>query len=734
MKAKFIAVYSFLVIALTFPQDSHAITTTSSWDTIVWNVSGATDFYLSSQNETAGYCKFYYYADVPVGGTLTVDAKVYIRDEDQVVNARMVSVSIPNAGTRYVTRRTIYATGTPIENPIENKNSGRFVPYQKVPATDPRYQTDKWIYISSTGYESDSALLTNTVEGGISIYIISRQQIAAGDEGLKKYVDYEPSDVISKPKGCNGCSEMGLPGYRINMQSRGLLVQDTLFAYEGLGPKVDITLSYNSGTNSPSTSFGKGWRMNMDQWLSLIESGVNVLQGDGGTEFFPVPRTDASSDQVIITNVTTGPYTYADRFDRSASGDKLIYSNQSGNTWTVFRSGTYLKEIYSRGAHDNSVTLPMARLEDWNGNAIRIDRNPSGVITQLVDAVGRKTRFQLSGSGYCTSIIMPNGKTASFAYDSSGNLIQSTDLAGNVTDYEYQSPGVMTSMSTEGREWTFSWTTADGYLRVDQVRNPNGDTANYSGGGGIDATSTAEDFTGKTFEFTSDELRKKGSTRPYSPTVNGYNYFGFPTNVASPYFGNRICEYDTNGLITSYQNASQKKYDFEFTADGLLSTLIDPLSGVWRLNYDSAGNVLSVTSAANRSAHMIYDGYGRMLSYTDGNTNSTTFTYDAFGNVKTRTTPSGSLTTYFYDAYGINLTAITDPNGHTTSYEYDDNRRLTRISFADGTSRKFQYACCAQTAVINERGDQRSVVRDTRLNTVSETDFLGNRTKKEYDG
>lgn len=726
---------AFLLLLSMLPY-SHAITSTSTWDTIVWTVSGATDVYLSSQSSAGGYVNLYYFVDVPVGATLTVDAKVYVRDTSKYVNARMVSVSIPNAGTQYITRRTITATGTPIENPIGNKNSGRFVPYQKVPATDPRYQTDKWILIDSSGYEADSTLLTNAAFGGTAIFIAARQQVMAGDEGLKKYVDYEPSEVISKPKGCNGCSAMGLPGYRVNMQSRRLLVQDPIFSYQGLGPKVDITLSYNSASNSPSSSFGRGWRMNLDQWLSLIESGVNISQGSGGNEFFPVPRVIETgyTDVVLITNVTSEPFTYADRYDRSASGDKLIYSNQSENTWTVFRSGTLLKEIYSRGTNDNSAVLPMARLEDWNGNAIRIDRNPGGVITQLVDAVGRKTRFQLTGSGYCTNIILPNGKTASFAYDASGNLIQTTDLAGNVTDYGYESPGIMTNMTTEGREWAFSWITDNGEPRIYLVRNPNGDTSDYSGGGAVDATSTAVDFTGKTNEYTLIGTRKKGSTRPHTATVNGYNHFGFPTNVTTYHGGTRFMEYDTNGLISVYQNAGGWKTYFGFTPDGLLSTLTNSLGGVWHLQYDNGGNVLSVTSPANRSVHMTYDGYGRRLSYADGNTNITTYTYDAYGNLKTKTAPSGAQTVYFYDVDGINLTAITDPNGHTTSYEYDDNRRLTRITYADGTSKQFLYDCCAQTGLVNERGDQRSVVRDKRLNTVTEEDFMGNRIRNTYDG
>ena len=84
------------------------------------------------------------------------------------------------------------------------------------------------------------------------------------------------------------------------MQTRSLLVQDTLFAYEGFGPDVSVELSYNSGAADAPSAFGNGWRLNMDQWLALGPSGVTISQGSGGNEFYPVSSTTASSGEVYV--------------------------------------------------------------------------------------------------------------------------------------------------------------------------------------------------------------------------------------------------------------------------------------------------------------------------------------------------------------------------------------------------------------------------------------------------
>ena len=729
-----------LGLLLVWAGNTHAVVTTSGWDTIEWHISGFSDADIDRAPGgcvTGHYNVVYYWADIPVGRMLDIEAVCTpLKYEGRHVS-RVFDISIPNAGTRYITRKTVrsgFMPVLPIPDTIENRNRGKFSPYQKVPPyPDSRFQPDKWILIGTSGYTAlpeDEPLIPSY--GYTLIYVRSRTQMASG-EALPEYVDYEPAEVINEPYGCNGCSSMGLPGFRIDMQSLGLVVQDRLFAYESMGPDVDVELTYRSGETNHS-AFGKGWRLNMDQWLSLDESGVSVQRGDNSIATFPVTDTgEVAGDSVVITNaVGESAFTNVYAYHPAPNGDKVVYSNCSDKTWTVLKRHGYEKEIYARGTNNNAASLPMKWLSDWNGNAVRIDRNAADAITQLVDAVGRKTQFQLSTAGYCTNIVMPSGETASFGYDEQGQQLWSVDLIGNRTDYSYAA--VLTNMSTEGRSWGFNWMQTEGQWRILGVENPLEQTAAYTNFYG--GRTTAQDFSGNTYEFTADEGRKETSTRPDATEINGYNSFGFPTNVTMPTSGKRTVVYDTNGLRTAYQDANQYGWNYYgYSSNGLLTSLTNTEGGVWRLSLDDMGNVLSVTSPAGRVVHRTYDAYGRLASHTDGLTNTVLFTYDSLGNVETRVGADGAVARFGYDTNGINKVSETDENGNMTRFEYDANRRLTRITYADGTSRQFKYDCCAQTGIINERGDERSITRDVLLRPVAETDYMGKQiVRRSFDG
>lgn len=132
--------------------------------------------------------------------------------------------------------------------------------------------------------------------------------------------------------------------------------------------------------------------------------------------------------------------------------------------------------------------------------------------------------------------------------------------------------------------------------------------------------------------------------------------------------------YNSVGQITSYKLPSPAgTASFGYTGPGITS-IIDPLSNVTRLNADGAGRAISKSLPAGQTSCR---------------------TYDADDQISQTTHPPGSTTTFAYDPNG-NMTARTVPLSHSTTYEYDLSTRRTRIHWKDHFSTGcFLYATSA---------------------------------------
>ena len=81
---------------------------------------------------------------------------------------------------------------------------------------------------------------------------------------------------------------------------------------------------------------------------------------------------------------------------------------------------------------------------------------------------------------------------------------------------------------------------------------------------------------------------------------------------------------------------------------------------------------------------------GNLISITDGNGNAETITYDANGRITAVTDGSGEQLVLGYNANNY-LTTITDPYNRVTTYGYDTNNRLTSITYPDSEVVNFTY-------------------------------------------
>ncbi len=780
----------FLVLTTSFfsffISIAHAMTTTGTSagvnETVTWSISGISDndihfLWRSSPDSSTEIVN--YTAPIPRGSRPIVHAEIQqatqltgpqVQDQNGqpiglISTQRSLSIDIPDNGTRWEAEKQCswsYSSSTPSNTcsppSVELDHVALFRPYQRVPAyPNAHMQADKWISIRDYyfTYTTTSENSSESVLKNLYIYIIPQDIVGlSSDEenGLPKHVRTEPDFKRKKPYGCNSCSAIGLPGYRINMFNLHPVIQDPLFQWGGNGPSLQLRLTWNAGLGYGHTNFGKGWRFSYDAWLEESSSGVTIRQDTGGRLQFDIPfsgnanvvSVNTSSGDKVVTMEYSAPISsvnYTSGWDGKFTSHKDGYNLQktvdgdpSLRTFTLTPPDKKLSYIFE-GPAGTTGPVPLVAIEDWNGNRVQITRNGSGAITQITDAANRTATLTYNQAGQCTLLTVPGGGQIHFDY-SGENLVQSIDLIGNRTSYTYNSDQFMTSMITEGRPWLFTWSNSNGHDYVSSVTDPQGAITHYGINTLIQDTYRTQvtDPTGRTFVYQYPSGHYLESDRPQSTKITS-DTEGRPVEIYQHGTSNhpRTLEYDGNGNITKMIDYTGGVHTYTYNERNQVTQYVDALNNTWAADYDDHGNRTRIQSPAGRIYQYAYNAQGKLTQEIDPEGNITRYSYDSLGNLKTVTDAEGAVTTYLYDSLGINLTGVTDPLGNTTTFAYDANQRLTRITHPDGTYREYYYDCCAQTGVRNENGEVRTVTRTPSLKVTRETDYLGNTTVNTYD-
>jgi RHS repeat-associated protein len=151
-------------------------------------------------------------------------------------------------------------------------------------------------------------------------------------------------------------------------------------------------------------------------------------------------------------------------------------------------------------------------------------------------------------------------------------------------------------------------------------------------------------------------------------------------------------------------------------------------------------DVFLSTGGTGHSPIFTYDPtFNEPTSVIDGLGRETLQTIDpANGNVLSTTVKGVGgdpdiVTSYTYAPHGL-LATTTDPLHHVTANTYDSLGQLVKITYADGSTRQYNYdAAGNQTAVIDENGHETDTVYDAMNRPLSVTDPLGNKIQYAYD-
>jgi RHS repeat-associated protein len=487
--------------------------------------------------------------------------------------------------------------------------------------------------------------------------------------------DENPASGCDGNSNCGG-GQPGLPMWQVNMANYNFLIRDLVFAYDGLGPKVEFRLTYSSDSTIVS-AFGRSWTHSYNIFLSENPDGVDVRRGGAKVDHF----------------ISRGDGTYTPPL---WNFDELRKDTNSG-TYTLKIKST--KETQSFDASGRLTSIA-----DRNGHALTLQYEGTRLRT-ITDAASRVTMLNYHPNGLVSEVIDPLGRRASYIYDTSSNLVTYIDMATNVITYTYDAVTYMSSFVTPRGMWqvrrgsTPNFTDMPYILR--EIIDPLGQARKYDTGPLI--AWYDDERTNRWFVFSEGAGETTQFTDPLGHKWRRDYFQGNPSSFSDPEGRRALYSYDNRGNRTHADPPGAPDFNYSYDSRDNLTNQTTALGRTTRYTYDAHDNLTGMINAKGHTTSFGYDGRGLLASLTDSRTNTTRFNYDARGHLAGITNPVGGVTRFTYDNVG-RLSTITDPKGQQLTYTRDPLDRVTRVDAPGGLTRTFTFACCSLTAVSDSSG------------------------------
>ncbi len=528
----------------------------------------------------------------------------------------------------------------------------------------------------------------------------------------------------------------------VNLGNGDFFKPQTDVTIASVGPKLEVTRSYNSLDTRTSNAFGQGWEFPWDTTAQAVTSpGVGVLIGraDGRQEFYG-QNPDGSYSRPLgsastLTGSATAGWTLTDAdqtvYKFSNAGQLSQITDPAGRSLSATVSGGHVVKVTS------SVTGRSLNFA-WTGSHI------TSVTTDAVTGQGvLQWNYAYTGNSLTDVYDSQNGLTAGtsphthYAYDSSGRMVTWANPKGNTN--------VAVTYDSSGRVAT----RADG-------ATPTPDTVHYSynTAGNPSASppealiTTVTDARGNTSVWAFDnqwhlvrKVDEAGFTKRWVYDTNGFlTQIIYEDGSAETYQnaanGNVLVKTDRWGSSTWYTFDAQSRVLTSSTPLSVpqpptTTAATDPSVATYQTatSYDAQGNTLTVTKPSP---------LGRITNtYTSANSDpaypAVAGQFAPAGLLKTTFDAAGGVTTNSYDAKG-DLTRVVDPAGKTTTYTYDElGRQLSKTEvstdFPAGVTWSTTYDKLGRIATQTEPGALNAVTGVTHTKrTTNVYDANGNVT------
>ncbi|HEU4391747.1 MAG TPA: DUF6531 domain-containing protein, partial [Blastocatellia bacterium] len=391
-----------------------------------------------------------------------------------------------------------------------------------------------------------------------------------------------------------------------------------------------------------------------------------------GAKIHYVRTTPGTSYTTAVFEATSTP--------TGAYKSRIVWN---GNGWDLtMKDGSVL--VFGENA-------PLQAIRDRNGNQLTLTRTNGqlGNITRVTSPNGRWIEFTYDGSNRVTQARDNIGRTVGYTYDASGRLFHVTDAAGGVTEYTYDSSHRMLTIK-DATNIVYLTNQYDANGRVTLQTQADGTTYQFAytldGSGKITQT-TVIDPRGntRTVTFNSSGYKltdTRGCCGGLAHTIERQAGTSLPLSVTDPLGRRTDYNYDSMGNVTSITRMAGTPEAVSMTLTyepvfNQVATVTDPLNHTSTYQYDVMGNLTTVTDPLNHSTTFGYNAAGQIVSVIDTLNHTTQFAYEG-ADLVSATDPLGRTVKRFVDAAGRVLT-LTNALGEVVRYEYDSLNRRTKV-------------------------------------------------------
>jgi len=568
-----------------------------------------------------------------------------------------------------------------------------------------------------------------------------------------------------QPHGKGPCESCAI-GSPVLISSGQKLMDETDFTLPGPGQVLSLAWRrrYRSGL-AEDGPFGRGWSHAVAQELRLSADGM-VLQDEAGRHV-PLPLVPEGTD-------------YFDPYE------KFTVRRPGADLWIVeHKSG--LQHHFRRYAPEQ-WRLPLARLQDRDGNAIALHWEPmqpgadGNNTAEPLTWSGRQERERRAREEGAVAPPSPDPFAAAFRPQ---RLTGLTDTAGRHLRITWQrSPAPAAQDALQGERITRVELLVPGHASTELARydyDPHGQLiATHHGGApyrqyawrsgvlvGYRKASGHRYFAQYDHESPEGRVLRSWCADTPVPGQDDDRFAYLPAERITRHIDGlgRVTAYHWDArfnivaTVTAEGTPEAVREETPFDATGNPRGRIDALGRRTSLRTDARGNIVQIVDALGQSTQLQYDRHDLVTVLRDALGHAWRREYDARGHLVRSIDPLEQATGYAYDAQGRpveitdarggmrrlawdeagNLIAITDCSGRTTRFAYGPMGQILERTDALGHTTRYAYDGAGRLVRVEEPGaDGKIAVHQYGWNgegqLLAYSDPLGQTTRYAYDG
>ncbi len=577
------------------------------------------------------------------------------------------------------------------------------------------------------------------------------------------------------------------------------------------GIPIEVNRTYDSRRRNENLDFGYGW--SVDYQNMLIEEsrapGVGWIVNDYPGRHILIDYCVEPLGGAPLVSITL-PSGDVEKFEVAASPhcmesvsefDVSLVFNPVGNTQSTLSAlntsglrvqGDHLEILGDGFAIDpNRYILTTREGYTYYLNqdfGIESVEDPNGHTLTYTDAgifhsSGKAITFERDTDGLITDVIAPNGARLVYVRDLQGDLTSVTDRDGAETEYTYNlNHGLVDIIDPLDRRITRNLYNEEGRLVGQEDGYGNVKTFDHD----LDTRSSLiTDLDDRSTLVIYDERGNITEERilitdgSYDSDISTTYTYDANDNQETRAIGERVwtnIHSENNDVVESRNPMGDRILYGDYDSRGQEGTLTDESGNTYTMEYDSAGNLISVESpeiidpdsgeVLVPEASQVINRHGLIESTTDLRGLTTHYTYYPEGHVNeyqlhTESNSLGGTVTYTYDENNNVVTETRDRTtggsilNETTTYEYDKRDRLIVTIYHDGsyTETEFDllgnisrdrdrfgswtsynydlYGRLIETVYADGTTEARTYTLEGLLDAV--TDRAGRATRNEYD-